>query len=210
MKLRPLFHFPLPAGRAAVSSAHSSRARTHSPGAARAKGGGRSSSRINTSSGMSFHPRAQGWTHDDVGARARFLAPWPPPCLIAIVPFRTGALHELGVLKRIAEERAARLKAAGLPHRRSAARPCPGGAGKPRRTDCRHRRISAQSTRRRRRTSISRSAPEAPGTAFEMPAAAPEQPPAPPQRQPGQAATPVAVPVSHPRLWPMARATLRR
>ena len=31
------------------------------------------------------------------------------------------------------------------------------GAGKPRRTDCRHRRISAQSTRRRWRTSISRS-----------------------------------------------------
>ena len=34
--------------------------------------------------------------------------------LIASVPFGSGAVHEFGVLKRIAEERAALLKAAGL------------------------------------------------------------------------------------------------
>ena len=34
--------------------------------------------------------------------------------LIAFVPFGSGAVHEFGVLKRIAEERAALLKAEGL------------------------------------------------------------------------------------------------
>ena len=60
VKLRPLVHFPLPAGRAAELSSRSGRARTHRPVGVRAKGGGRASNAVNTSSGMSFHPPAQG------------------------------------------------------------------------------------------------------------------------------------------------------
>ncbi len=115
--------------------------------------------------------------------------------LIAIVPFRTGALHELGVLKRIAEERAALLKAAGLPIDALPHNLVPRG------WEASADGLSASPDQRAIDAASMANLdipipPEAPGTAFEMPAAAPEQPPAPPQLAPGQAATPVAVPVS--------------
>ena len=49
--------------------------------------------------------------------------------LIAFVPFGSGAVHKFGVLKRIAEERAALVKAEGLSIELAAARPCRAGLG---------------------------------------------------------------------------------
>ena len=139
--------------------------------------------------------------------------------LIASVPFGSGAVHEFSVLKRIAEERAALLKAAGLlPHGFVA-------LGWEASADALsaslvQREIEAASTASLEipappeppaaapelppalTASLEVSAPpEAQGASPETPAgspqaAAPESPAAPSQAAPGQAATPVTIPIS--------------
>src|SRR5271165_4464266 len=121
--------------------------------------------------------------------------------LIAFVPFRNGALHEFGVLKRIAEERAALLKAAGL-----------STDALPRSLVGPGREASADASSPSQANSPSQAKPEidassmasleipippqSPTAAPESPAAAPESPAAASQAASGQAATPATIPIS--------------
>ena len=142
--------------------------------------------------------------------------------LIAFVPFRNGAFHEFGVLKRMAEERAALLEAAGL-----STDALPRGLVAPGREASAVGSSSAQVQREIDTSSMASleipppesptavpesraaapesraaapespaAAPESPAAAPESPAASPESPAAPSQTAPGQAATPVTVPIS--------------
>ena len=110
--------------------------------------------------------------------------------LIVSVPFGNGAMHEFGVLKRIAEERVALLKAAGLP---TDALP---QVLVPRGWEASADGLSASEDRPVDASSIASFdipiPPEAPAAAPETPAPEPAQP----QAIPGQAATPAAVPAS--------------
>jgi soluble lytic murein transglycosylase len=138
--------------------------------------------------------------------------------LIALVPFRNGAFHEFGVLKRIAEERAALLKAAGL-----STDALPRSFFAPGRETPSDRSSSVQVQREIDAASMASLenpappeplaiAPEPPAIAPDRPAAVPESPAAAapespaiapesaaiasPQAAPGQAATPVTIPIS--------------
>src|SRR5271165_6196770 len=114
--------------------------------------------------------------------------------LIAFVPFRNGALHEFGVLKRIAEERAALLKAAGL-----------STDALPRSLVGPGREASADASSPSQANSPSQAKPEIDASSMpsleipippQSPTAAPESPAAASQAASGQAATPATIPIS--------------
>ena len=129
--------------------------------------------------------------------------------LIAFAPFKNGAIHEIGVLKRVAEERAALLKAEGLridalPHG-LAALGWEASADALSASLVQHE-IDAASTASLEIPTPPEPpavaleppavAPELPAAALEPPVASPESPAAPSQAAPGQAATPVTIPIS--------------